>query len=391
MALRRATARRFLIMLAALAAVLVTPAFASAKSNLQVGFLDNAYATGHTEMFWSDARALNVGTMRWDIQWSEIAPTRPTDPRNPSDPAYLWAATDQFVRGAVVHGLQDRVLFTLWRTPPWATKAKTAKETQMPNLTDWRNFVAACATRYSGTYVPPGSTTPLPRVTAWETWNEPNASFAFQPQRKNGKFVSPANYVKLLNALKSEVNKAVAFKPTFVAGALYKQGNPGVNPGPIQFMQGMKAAGAKFDVLSMHPYNNTPRLGLKDGLNQSKQTPRFIGVGNFQTFITRANQIFGKKYPIWVTEFGWATPAAGKSQYTVSFAQQAKFAYESILRFQQLPQVERMIWFLILDNPRPEVNRAWYTTGLRKADLSAKPSFDSWASAASKVRKSPIR
>jgi hypothetical protein len=261
----------------------------------------------------------------------------------------------------------------------------------MPNLTDWRNFVAACATRYSGTYVPPGAATPLPRVTAWETWNEPNASFAFQPQRKNGKFVSPANYVKLLNALKSEVNKAVSFKPTFVAGALYKQGNPGVNPGPIQFMQGMKAAGAKFDVLSMHPYNNTPRLGLKDGLNQSKQTPRFIGVGNFQTFITRANQIFGKKYPIWVTEFGWATPAVGKSQYTVSFAQQAKFAYESILRFRQLPQVERMIWFLILDNPRPEVNRAWYTTGLRKADLSAKPSFDSWASAASKVRKSPIR
>ena len=388
MALRRAPARRFLIMLVALAAVLVTPALASAKSNLQVGFLDNAYAGTYPTQFWADAKQLDVGFMRWDMQWGEMAVTRPTNPRNPEDPAYHFAQTDQFVTTAAAHGLQDRVMFTLWKTPTWATKAKTAKATQMPNLTDWRNFVAACATRYSGTYVPPGSTTPLPRVTSWETWNEPNASFAFQPQRKNGKFVSPANYVKLLNALKSEVNKAVAFKPTFVAGALYKQGNPG-NPGPIQFMQGMKAAGAKFDVLSMHPYNNTPRLGLKDGLDQNKQTPRFVGVGNFQTFITRANQIFGKKYPIWVTEIGWATPAAGKTQYTVSPAQQAQFAYESIMRFRQLPQVEKMIWFLVRDNvPKPG---AWYTTGLQKSDGTNKPSFDSWISAADKLRPSPIR
>ena len=388
MALRRAPARRFLIMLAALAAVLVTPALASAKSNLQVGFLDNYYAGTYPTQFWANAKQLDVGFMRWDMQWGEMAVTRPANPRNPEDPAYHFAQTDQFVITAAAHGLQDRVMFTLWKTPTWATKAKTAKATQMPNLTDWRNFVAACATRYSGTYVPPGSTTPLPRVTSWETWNEPNASFAFQPQRKNGKFVSPANYVKLLNALKSEVNKAVAFKPTFVAGALYKQGNPG-NPGPIQFMQGMKAAGAKFDVLSMHPYNNTPRLGLKDGIDQNKQTPRFVGVGNFQTFITRANQIFGKKYPIWVTEFGWATPAAGKSQYTVSLAQQAQFAYESIMRFRQLPQVEKMIWFLVRDNvPKPG---AWYTTGLQKADGTNKPSFDSWISAADKLRPSPIR
>ena len=320
MALRRASARRFLIAIAALAAVLVLPALASANSKLQAGFLDNDYAGTYPTQFWQDAVTLKVGFMRWDMQWGEMAVTKPASPRNPADPAYHFAQTDQFVLNAAAHGLQDKVMFTLWKTPAWATKATSAKATQMPNLTDWKNFVAACATRYSGTYVPPGSTTPLPRVTAWETWNEPNASFAFQPQKKNGKFVSPANYVKLLNALKSEVNKAVNFKPTFVAGALYKQGSPG-NPSPIDFMKGMKAAGASFNVLSMHPYNNTPRLGLNDGKDQSKTNPRFIGVGNFDTFITLANQIFHKKYPIWVTEFGWATPAAGKSQYTVSFAQ----------------------------------------------------------------------
>ncbi|MGI9117576.1 MAG: glycosyl hydrolase [Gaiellales bacterium] len=388
MALRRASARRLLIAFAALAAALALPALASAKSNLQVGFIDNAYANSAPSAFWSDAQALDVGALRYDMQWKHIAPTKPANPRDPADPAYQWASSDQFVLGAAAHGLTDRVMFTLWATPDWATTAKTAKSAQMPNLKAWKDFAFACATRYSGAYTPAGASAPLPRVTAWETWNEPNGSFALLPQKKNGKWVSPSNYVKLLNALKGQVNAALPFKPTFVAGALYKQGSAS-NPTPIQFMEGMKAAGAKFDVLSMHPYNNVPRLGLKDGVAQSKTNPSFIGVGNFQTFITRANQIFGRKYPIWVTEFGWATPAVGKSQYTVSFNQQAQFAYESILRFKQLPQVERMVWFLIKDDP-PSGTGAWYSTGLRKLNDAEKPSYGSWQSAAAKLRRSPI-
>lgn len=380
------TTRRIAALALALVALLALPALAGANKKLKVGFLDNVYVTGQSAAFWADVDQLNVGIMRWDMQWKFVAPTKPADPRNPADPAYQWAQTDAFVRNAAAHGLQDKVLFTLWRTPDWAasTKAKPS-EVQMPKMADWKAFVAATATRYSGTYTPPGQSTPLPRVKFWETWNEPNASFALRPQKRNGQPIAATNYVKLLNALKSEVNKATSFKPTFVAGALYKQGGPN-NLSPIEFMKGMKAAKAKFDVLSMHPYNNTPRLGLRDGVGQSTTNPRFIGVGNFDTFITQANQIFGRKYPIWVTEFGWATPAPGKSQYTVSFQQQSRFLYESVLRFKQLPQVEAMIWFLIEDNPRRD-NGAWYTTGLRKSDGAQKPSWSSWIAAAAKLGK----
>ena len=387
MPLSRARTRRCLIALAAVLAAALVPAVASAKSNLQVGFLDNGYAGTYPQEFWTDAVALNVGFMRWDMQWSEMAVSQPTNPRNPEDPAYYFAQTDAFVQQAAAHGLQDRVMFTLWKTPTWATKARTAKNTQMPNLQQWRDFVAACATRYSGTYVPPGQTTPLPRVIAWETWNEPNANFAFRPQKAGSKYVSPANYVKLLNALKSEVSQAVPFKPIFVAGALYKQGSPG-NPSPIDFMRGMKAAGAKFDVLSVHPYNNTPRLGIRDGATQSKTNPNFIGVGNMSTFITLANQIFGRKYPIWITEFGLPTTAPGKTQYAASFQQQTSFAYDSILRLKALPQIERAAWFLVRDNV-PSVG-AWYTTGLEKSTGVHKPSYNTWIAATERLRASPI-
>ena len=391
MPVRLHTTFRLLPAFLAALAVLALPAIAGANADLKVGFLDNTYAEHSPDAFWADAATLNVGVMRWDLQWATIAPSQPVSERDPADPAYRWAATDAFVIGAANHGLQDRVMFTLWKTPPWAAsvKNKGALETQMPTLTAWKNFVAAAATRYSGQYVPLGASEPLPRVIAWETWNEPNAKFAFRPQYKGGKAVSPKNYVILLNALKQEVNAAAPFTPTFVAGAMFKQGSPRSNPGPIEFMRGLKAAGAKFDVLSMHPYNNTPNLGLNDGLGLSTTNPSFVGVGNFNVFISLANQIFHKKYPIWVTEFGWATPAAGKSQYTTSFANQAKFAAKSIARFRSLPQVERAIWFLIRDDISPDdpSSKAWYSTGLKKSDDVNKPSFNAWANATKSLSK----
>lgn len=389
MQMRTTHARRILITLAACVALLAIPALASANKNLRTGFLDNSYVISDPTGFWSDAVDLNVGFMRWDLQWAHMAVNKPTNARNVEDPAYFWGATDNFVRQAAEHGLQDRIMFTLWSTPKWASSLKASGTTaDMPRIDAWRAFVHVVATRYSGTYTPPGATTPLPRVVSFETWNEPNAMFALRPQIVNGKAVSPGNYVKLLNALKSEVTKAVSFRPTFVAGALYKQGGPR-SVTPINFLRGMAAANAKFDVLSMHPYNNTPRLGLKDGLDQSKTNPRFIGIGNFDTFITLSNQIFGKKRPIWVTEFGWQTPSSGKNQYVATVKQQAQFAYESVQRLKQLPQVERAAWFLLRDDPPG--NGTFYTTGLRTFDGTKKPSFNTWMSAAMTLQRSPVR
>ena len=71
-----------------------------------------------------------------------------------------------------------------------------------------------------------------------------------------------------------------------------------------------------------------------------------------------------------------------------SFKQQATFAYDAILRLKSLPQVERAAWFLIRDNvPKPG---AWYTTGLEKSNGDHKPSFESWVSATTKLKPSPI-
>ena len=380
---------RSLAFAAVLLGVLAVPGLASAKSTLQVGFLDNAYASTDSANYWNDAVKLHVGFARWDMQWDQIAARKPRDARNPADPAYFWALTDQFVLQAAAHGMRDRVMFTLWKTPSWAssTGATKARATQMPKLKDWRAFVFAVAKRYSGTYTPPGAAGPLPRVTAYETWNEPNAYFAFRPQWQHGVPVSPRNYTQLLKAVRYEVGRAVAFKPTFVAGAMYKQGGPS-SLTPVQFMQGLAQAHAKFDVLSMHPYNRVPALGIRDGSNESRTNPYTITIGNFNSFISVANSIFHRKYPIWITEYGLQTPAHGVVR-AATFAQQATFVKQSIAKLKSLPQVERATWFLIKDDP-PQ-NGHWYTTGLRKSSGAKKPSFNAWAQAAAKLKRSPIR
>lgn len=379
---------RLLILASLVAIAALVPSTAAANRKLQVGFLDNAYALTDPAAYWSDMKTLNAGFARWDIQWKHVAPKRPKQERNPADPAYHWGETDSFMRAAAAHGMGDRVMVTLWRTPSWAASIrKKPFEAQMPRLRDWRNFVYAAAKRYSGRYTPPGQTEPLPRILAWETWNEPNAHFALRPQVKNGIAVSPRNYVALLNALKTEVNRAVPFKPTFVAGAFYKQGGPR-SLTPVQFMRGMQAAGARFDVLSVHPYNRNPSAGIRDGLSESRSNPYFIGIGNMDTFVRLSNEIFGRRHPVWITEFGVPTAAPQQAARVASPAAQARFVRDAINRMRALPQVERAAWFLVKDE-HPRVG-AWYTTGLRRADGTKKPAYDAWRKAAAKLQRSPV-
>ena len=372
---------------ASVVALALLPACAQAQSHLEVGFLDNAYAGGDPSAYWNDAIALNAGFARWDVNWREIAPSEPPDPSNPADPAYRWSQTDAFVRGAAAHGLSGRVLFTVWMTPPWASD--TARPTQMPRLADWRAFVRACATRYSGTYTPPGQSEPLPRVTAWEAWNEPNSSWSLKPQRIGRRHVGARNYVKLLHSLEQEVTAQVDFKPTFVAGSLYKQAGR-YSTGPIDFMREMKAAHATFDVLSMHPYNNFPRLGMADGAGQSKKKPKYMTLANVQDYIAIANAIFKKRYPIWITEVGLPTVAPGKTQYAASYGQQRTYVTKAIAKVARIKQVKRFTWFLIRDDP-PRPFGAWWTTGLRTSSGEAKPSFAAFAAATAKLQPSPIK
>ena len=69
-----------------------------------------------------------------------------------------------------------------------------------PPPAEFGEFAHAVAERYSGSYVPPGDTAPLPRVNFWAVWNEPNFGEDLGPQAVDGSrvAVAPAAYRSLV-------------------------------------------------------------------------------------------------------------------------------------------------------------------------------------------------
>ena len=114
--------------------------------------MDPAYAAASPVDYWADVDALRPAFLRYEVHWNEIAPTKPAKQRDPADPAYRWGYLDDVVREAAVHGYTGcDLIATVWRTPRWASTIRSPYNyANTPNLTQFRNFMAAAATRYSG-------------------------------------------------------------------------------------------------------------------------------------------------------------------------------------------------------------------------------------------------
>jgi len=398
----RCTARAIsaLTSLAAIVALGATAAPSTAAT--QVGLMDPAYAAASPEAYWADVDALRPAFLRYEVHWNEIAPTKPVKQRDPADPAYQWGYLDDVVREAAVHGYTGcDLIATVWRTPRWAAVVKSPYNyANTPNLQQFRNFVAAAATRYSGSYDPDGvegPQAPLPQIACWEIWNEPNFNGALRPQRKGRTLVSAINYTRLLNGAYAEI-KAVGrryeFESQVIGGALYRQRSPkGV--GPVAFMQAMKARGARFDVLSIHPYNGIPRLGIHDGEPGRGTVWPNIAIGNFGLFQAEVNRLWrNQRFPIWITEFGWQTKTGRQDQYAITEQQQARFLKQSIDLFKtQYRRVNRITWFLIKDEPvvSTDGRQNTWQSGFRRLNGTKKPSYAAWQKLTGVAKRAPAR
>jgi hypothetical protein len=138
-------------------------------------------------------RSLGVDRLRLTILWADIAPapdatTRPpgfeaTDPA--AYPTAAWRPYDRVVRLARARGIG--VDFDVsapgprWAMTPGAPEASQANHYE-PSAAEFGQFVRALGRRYSGRYVARGAGTPLPRVSYWSIWNEPNQPGWLAPQ-----------------------------------------------------------------------------------------------------------------------------------------------------------------------------------------------------------------
>src|SRR5262249_44369086 len=143
--------------------------------------------------------------VRIDISW--VAPNtarRPAgfDARNPADPHYQFGKADAAIREAAAHGLG--VIATFTGAPRWA-EGPNRPRSAPPGA--WRpapgaleDYGAALAARYSGHFPDPerpGAV--LPRVAAFQVWNEPNLDTYLSPQWSGTHTLAPLLYRRMLN------------------------------------------------------------------------------------------------------------------------------------------------------------------------------------------------
>lgn len=345
-------------------AALAPPAGAAPLVGLQDDNIVNVRGAALEERLDAIA-ATGARVTRIDILWSEVARTRPADPRDPADPAYDWSRYDQIMRRLHARGIA--VIVDFYRTPRWASPS--GRPSSAPRPAEGARFAGAIARRYSGGFVAAPGEAPLPEVRRIEVWNEPNMPTFWTPQCRQARGravpVAPRIYAHLL-ALSYREIKAANPRAIVIGGVVGPAGRtPNICPrggatatGAQDFTRLVSREGPPIDAWSLHLYPiGSP---LKAFFSPSLATvPRVI------PHVDRLRP----GAPIYITETGYHTSYSRFHSYFVSEQQQAAWVDELVVAAGRVPRVELITWFNFQDNPL-------WTGGLLRGDGSRKPSYD---------------
>lgn len=365
------------------------------SSHLLVGINDEPDTLyGDTATAFATLKALNAQVLRVNLYWGgtrwAVANKKPTDATDPGDPAYNWSLYDRLVKYAALDNI--KVVFSILFTPSWANggKARTVPPT---NFTDLQNFAYAAAERYSGLWTPPVwqrdptlgiDATPLPKVSMWTAWNEPNNPDWLTPQYKRvgGKWriQSAYEYAQICNAVYAGVHSPYLGPlpgEQVACGVTGPKGNDAPTSGrpsvdPLSFLIAAHGFGMKtFDVYAHHPYADAGSEGpayVPTGKNK-----RRIQLGNINVLLAQITKFYGPKH-LWITEYGYQTNPPDTTIFGVSWAKQAADMKQAYAIARANPRIDMMLWFLIRDEP----NIGGWQSGLETVAGVHKPSWNTF-------------
>jgi hypothetical protein len=324
------TARRFAGALIACLILFALPsAAASAARPLMLGFADSVF-DGERSSTWL-GRAADAGSnvVRINIGWDVAnSPKRPRgfDARDPASPDYFFTAADAAIKEATADGLRVIVNFT--GAPQWAEGPRMPRRATpgswKPNDRDIEDYAIALAKRYSGDFPDPSNPLrKLPKVWAFQLWNEPNLPDYLEPQWQHGRPAAPAIYRGMLNAFYSGI-KSVDPGALVVTAGTAPFGDPtsaAQRMSPALFWRQVlcvQQLGGKlrdthckdpahFDALAHHPYS----VGAPETRALNPDDVSIPDMGKL-TRILRFAERGGTALPhiqhqLWVTETGYNT------------------------------------------------------------------------------------
>lgn len=300
---------------------------------------------------------------RVDFFWANIAPERPAAPRDPDDAAYDWARTDLTVRELQKAGITPIV--AVYNSPVWATDAPApepgiAVNTNAPDPDAFADFMAAVATRYAGDFTPRGADEPLPAVTRFELWNEPNLSGFLTPQVEDGKRVALDNYAAMVKAAYPAVKRSNPDATVIAGVAGPRSSSSDTGTGAMEWLRGLQERDIPLDAYSQHIYPAAAPTAA------TEVVPSW---GTIDTLLDALDG-FEPGLPMYITEAGYTTASTPYRDTKVTDDQQAQYLTEIFALPQlQTERIPAVVWFNLQDN----VN---WPAGLLREDLSQKPSYE---------------
>lgn len=281
-------------------------------------------------------KATKAKVARFDILWSEVAPTKPANPKDPNDPAYDWTRADLVINGFAAARITPIV--SIYSTPAWAVQGQNRPvETQYnpnaPRARDYADFVQAVATRYKG------------KARHFEVWNEPNLKGFFSYNGKSNLARYKALVKAAYPALKKGNRRAIVIAGVAGPNNSGKNGNVGAKA----WLTGLvRDKTVKFDAYSQHIYpSQGPRFFTR---SYAKAFPTW----NSLSYIYQQLDKKKKGMKLYVTEAGYttaATPFRDDSKAVVSLSKQRTYLKQLYaLPLVKSPRLAAVVWFNLQDN-----------------------------------------
>jgi len=284
--------------------------------------------------FWGPTSAfsrygdLHVDVYQMQLNWRDVAPTRPSHSHDPHDPSYQWpAAVDDAI--AQARDRHMKVLLMISSTPSWANGGKPGY--WAPKKSKYfANFAYAASKRY-------------PSVHLWMVWGEPSRGPNWQPMTPQpesdanaGKRLTtsearaPRRYARLLDAAYGQLKRASKHN-LVIGGNTFSWGYQGIRP--VQWVENMRFGKRdrrpRLDLYGHNPFTNRkPHLGNRPFCGSRRAgCADFSDLDWFGRVVDKYLGASGRPHVrLFLSEFTLPTsPYDREFPYYVSLSQQARW------------------------------------------------------------------
>ena len=330
------------------------PAAASAK--LKIGVTDATMQNRDPVQFWQNVNALHLNVIRSQIGWHNDRGPQAEAPRGPERPGLQLEAARQERQGRRGLGREGRRHGHLQRLGHGEVGPHVQGQGRLRAGAehDLLPAVHARAREALQRHVRPGRLAgghePLPRITHWEIWNEPNNALGLAKPNSKKKAGVPAGAKAYRTLLSTAYNAIHAQDQTGKPRAVVIGGAVGGRTGVdhVTFYRQLKSLKAPMDAISVHPYSIVPAWGPSDGAPGKGYLQPFYRLGNFNRFISFVKGWKGSSFPIWVTEIGWQV-SPPERRLGVPSGKQTLFYKQTVAKLKKYSQVQGMTWYLLRD------------------------------------------